>query len=272
MKLLKVSRSTLAMVKAFRNIPTAVLNQDFEYFDRLSLTKEFSNVVVLAEYAVYFSYLIDYVEDDFILRALTPEVAKEAGFPNLVDENAELTEEDMLDHLVYVEDTPPEVIAAYYEDPKKWIQAFALTNFRKGTLPSFIEMTADLPRGKYNEVFYEYVFSALLSMDPSYGDWKKLFHILDDEENHDREVILLEEAILEKQAKYEKQILVAVDFALKIVDGLPLFEIHRLPDYSSELIMIIVNEVKTDLNFFEAEWENFSQSWVDSSHPQYCLI
>lgn len=256
------------MVKALQEIPTDDLGKEFEFFDRLGLTEGFSQIVSLADYAIYFSYLNQRANENFILRALVPEVAKEAGFSDLVDENISVMREYDYEYLVYVGDTPPKVIEEYRKNSTRWIHAFAKVARRAGTLPSFIEMSNSVGLLDYVKVFNEYAFCALLNADPSEEAWNRFFRSVHEPEGEGP--IFLEEIILEKQARYQKLPLVAVDFGTKVVDELPMIEIHCLPSFSRELIMIVESEVKTNSDFLETELSRFiTQKFVDSADP--CL-
>lgn len=237
------------MVKALQEIPTEDISTEFEFIDRLGLTKGFSQIISLAEYAIYFSHLTRYVHEDFILRALVPEVAKEAGFLNLVEKSTPVMKEHDYEHLVYVEDTPPLVIEEYHKDPTRWIQAFAKVARRAGTLPSFAEMSTQPFGQEYFRTFNQYAFCALLNADPSEEDWKRFLRAVDEPEGEGP--VFLEEIILEKQARYQKLPLVAVDFGMKVVDELPMIEIHSLPAFNGELI--VGSEAKISLEKIETK-------------------
>lgn len=263
MKLIKVSKFTLAMVKALQETPTKDLGTEFEFLTRFYLTKELEEIIPLVYYAIYFSNLIRYVNELFILRALVPEVAKEAGFPDLVVENTPVMKEYDYEYLVYVGDTPPEIIKEYHKDPAKWIQAFAKVAHRTGTLPLFEEMTSCRLGLEYDKTFDQYAFCALLNVDPSEEVWERFFRA-------EGTSAFLEKIILEKQARYQKLPLVAVDFGTKVVDELPVIEIHCLPSFSGELIMIVESEVKTNLDFLETELSKIiTQKFVDPSLPRF---
>lgn len=242
-KFLKVSNLTLSMLKAFRKNST-IVEKIFFLGDRLarSDSEKLSHVVRRAEYSIYDTYLVDYIEPDFILRGLVPEVAKEAGFPDLVVD-APLMKEYDFNYDVYVEDTPAQIIEAYYRDPKTWIHAFARVNYRKGTLPSFMEMSSsDIGNAFFTE-YYSSLFLALLESDPTEKEWREVFRVTNKAKSH--ETIRCERLILEKQAKYGKQVLVATS---------PPGIIYRFPDYSRFLMLFLNEEIQTDLSFFECEF------------------
>ena len=267
MKLVNISKFTLAMVKALQEIPTEDISTEFEFIDRLGLTEGFSKIISLAEYAIYFSHLTRYVHEDFILRALVPEVAKEAGFLNLVEKSTPVMKEHDYEHLVYVEDTPPLVIEEYHKDPTRWIQAFAKVARRAGTLPSFAEMSTQPFGQEYFRTFNQYAFCALLNADPSEEDWKRFLRAVDEPEGEGP--VFLEEIILEKQARYQKLPLVAVDFGMKVVDELPMIEIHSLPAFSGELIAgseAKISLEKIETKVFPRKFTNPADPCL-SSHP-----
>lgn len=97
-------------------------------------------------YTEYFTSDIELLDHSRVVRALVPEVAREAGFLDFSETNLPISNQTTFGgHFQYVSDVPEGLLDHYIANKRQWINAFVVVCMRNNTLPPMCDFSHYIP-------------------------------------------------------------------------------------------------------------------------------